>query len=236
MPEIVTPQDLQAADLLLVDAVYFKGKWSNPFKEESTSPAIFTLLDASSKTVQMMEREGNYIYTEDKQLQAIALPYGKGRMDMIVVLPRENGGLPALQKSMNDKAWGALLRRMAKREGLIKLPRFEITYEGYLNEALKGLGMKTAFDPGADFSDMSNRGLWLALIKHKSYLRVTEKTTEAAAVTVAVGSEKAAREAPPARFQMIVDHPFLLGIVDTQTGALVFLGGIVDPKETRAGE
>lgn len=236
IPEIVTQQDLAQAALLLMDAVYFKGKWSNPFEEEDTHHQDFALLNGQTKTVQMMEREGEYIYAEDGRLQAIALPYGSGRMNMIVALPRDKQGLPALQKATDDKAWRSLLKRMAKREGTIKLPRFEIAYEAYLNEALKALGMTTVFG-SADFSPMADGLDFLSFVKHKSYLRVTEKKTEAAAVTVA--GPGMAPPPPPVDagpFEMIVDHPFLLGIVDTQTGALVFLGGIVDPKETRAGE
>ncbi|MEI6503582.1 MAG: serpin family protein, partial [Armatimonadota bacterium] len=234
IPEIVTRQDLGQAALLLIDAVYFKGKWANPFHEEKTKRQTFTLPGGRTKTVEMMERFGGYVYAEDRQLQAIALPYGTGRMNMIVVLPRNPEGLPALQAATGDKAWRALLKRMTKRDGTIRLPRFEIAYEGYLNDALKALGMGVPFTKG-DFSAMGDGIVGLGPVKHKSFLRVTEKKTEAAALTAPPMPGGPAMPRPEL-FEMTVDHPFLLGIVDTQTGALVFLGGIVNPQETRAGE
>jgi serpin B len=237
IPEVLTPQDLAQAALLLVDVVYFKGKWSNPFKEEDTAQAQFTLPGRGQKPVQMMKREGDYIYTEDERLQAIAMPYGTGRMNMIVVLPRDKQGLPALQKAIDDKTWPVLLGKMVKRGGVIKLPRFEMMYEAYLNDALKALGAALAFGPGADFSGLSEVQSWIEFVKHVSFLRVTEKKTEAAAVSAANTTITAPPPPPPSGpFEMIVDHPFLLGIVDTKTGALLFLGAINDPKETRAGE
>jgi serine protease inhibitor len=236
IPEIVTQQNLGQAALLLLDAVYFKGKWSNPFKNENTKQADFSLPGGRQKSVRMMERAGEYIYTEDAKLQAIALPYGVGQMNMIVVLPRDRQGLPALQRAMTDKTWTALLGKMAKRGGTIKLPRFEMMYEAYLNDALKAMGAGMAFGPAADFSGLSKVPTMIGFAKHVSFLRVTEKKTEAAAVSLF--SMKCAAPPPPSfgPFEMIVDHPFLLGIVDTKTGAVVFLGGINDPKETRAGE
>jgi serpin B len=234
-PHIVTQQDLSQAALLLIDAVYFKGKWSNPFNQEYTHQAPFYLLGGKKKTVQMMTNSDAYIYTHGERLQAIALPYGDGRMAMIVVLPRGKRGLPALQESMTEKTWQTLLKRMRLAEGTIKLPRFEIDYEAYINHALEALGMRAAFTSGADFSAMADGIPGLAFVKHKSYLRVTEKKTQAAAASIGAPAA-AGGPGMMGPFQMTVDHPFLLGIVDTQTGALVFLGGIVDPRETRPGE
>jgi serine protease inhibitor len=233
IPAIVTPEDLNQGDLLLMDAVYFKGKWSNEFEKYITRQADFTLLDGKRKSVQMMEREGDYLYTEDDRLQAIALPYGDGRMNMIVVLPREEQGLPALQDKTSDETWKQLMGKMTKREGTIGLPRFEIGYERYLNEALKALGMGVAFTPTGDFSLMGDDIMGLAFVKHKTLLRVTERNTEAAAIAP---SSVVTAAPPPTAFDMRVNHPFLLGILDTKTGSVVFLGSVSDPQETRAGE
>jgi serpin B len=233
--EILTPADLQAASSLIIDAAYLKGRWSNPFEVGKTNNWEFTLQDGKRKSIAMMKREGEYIYAEDRSLQAIALPYGTGRMNMIVVLPSDEQGLPALREAMDATAWSGLLRTMVKRKGEIKLPRFEVTYDAYVTGALKALGMNLPFSGKADFSPMGEGMPPLGFVKHKSFLRVTEKNTEAAAVTsVATATSRLPGGDGP--FLMTVDHPFLLGIVDTKTGALLFLGAINDPKETRAGE
>jgi serpin B len=111
------------------------------------------------------------------------------------------------------------------------LPKFQLDYGNRLVDALKALGMTVAFEPGsADFSGIdSSRQLYISDVVHKTYVKVDERGTEAAAATAIVAYPEAAYF--PGPFEMIVDHPFLFAIVDQQSGAILFVGAIVDPSQ-----
>jgi len=230
IPEITTPQDLAGLWMMLLDAVYFKGKWTDPFEKDKTEDATFTLLEGE-KTVPMMAQVGEYRYLEDHKLQAIALPYGNQRVEMIVVLPAPDNNLADFCQGLNADDFNDLLRNMAKREGTIKLPRFTAKMDRKLNDVLGALGMAEAFDKDkADFSDMSESKVWIDIVRQKSFVKVDEEGTEAAAVTQ-VGMVGAAAPAPGEPFEMIVNRPFFLAIRDAGTETLLFMGAIVEPEE-----
>ena len=107
----------------------------------------------------------------------------------------------------------------------VGLPRFELRWGARLDRPLAALGMPTVFSDTADLTAMSPRGGHLSIVYHKTYLRVDERGTEAAAVTGGVVAESAARD--PA---FVVDRPFLFSIDDRRTGATLFLGTVADPR------
>jgi serpin B len=112
------------------------------------------------------------------------------------------------------------------------LPRFKLAYQATLNDALKALGMGIAFDGRrADFSGMTadgKPGASIDEVKHKAFVEVNEEGTEAAAVT-SIGMVRLTM-APQRSFSMVVDRPFFCAIRDNQTGALLFMGTIVEPE------
>jgi len=230
IPEITTPGDLAGMWMMLLDAVYFKGTWSDPFAKDATEDGTFTLLEGE-KTVPLMAQEGGYRYLEDHKLQAIALPYGNKALEMIVVLPAADANLAEFCQGVNADDWTALLGGMALREGTIKLPRFTAKNDRKLNDVLAALGMGEAFDKEtADFSAMSASEVWIDIVKQKSFLKVDEEGTEAAAVTQ-VGMVGAAAPPPGEPFEMIVNRPFFLAIRDATSGTILFMGAIVEPEE-----
>ena len=114
--------------------------------------------------------------------------------------------------------------------GDVKLPRFKLDYESTLNQALSNLGMDVAFTPRADFSGMrAERDLFISEVKHKAIVEVNEEGTEAAAVT-SVGLTALGISNPPQRFTFIADRPFLMAIRDAQTGAILFIGAVMEPR------
>lgn len=228
IPDITTPDELSKLLVVLLDAVYFKGEWSEPFKKSNTENAAFTLLKGQ-KTVPMMSQSGDYRYLQTDALQAISLPYGNKRMEMIVLLPAKDSSIGALCESLSVEKWDEWLSSMMMQEGTIKLPRFQAKETRKLNDALIALGMGRAFDPDqADFSAMAEAEMWIQFVKQKSFLKVDEEGTEAAAVTQ-VGMEMAALP-PGAPFEMVVDRPFFLAIRHRGSGAILFMGAIVDPQ------
>jgi serine protease inhibitor len=219
------------AVLFLINAVYFKGRWTNVFEESATKDGPFTLLDGRTKAVPLMSRSGEYPYAETGAFQAISLPYGRRRVSMCILLPAKTSSLAQLCQTLTPENWDAWLSQLHSREGTIKLPRFRTECDFKLNDSLKALGMADAFDPArADFTAMSPQAppLWIDEVKHKTFVEVNELGTEAAAAT-SVGMAMSAKMPPAAPFVMVVDRPFLCAIRDNATGALLFLGAIIEP-------
>jgi serpin B len=220
--------------LVLTDAVYFKGRWQVPFDKKETAPRSFHLQGGSTVSIPMMVQNGHYDYLETDALQAIRLPYGDGRIVMYVFLPRKNTGLPDFIRTLDQADWTQLIAQLRRRKGQIVLPRFESTYGHQLNDALKKMGMSVAFGSGANFSRIHPPPPQLQIndVEHKTYIKVDEEGTEAAAATsVGIVASAAMREPPP--FTMVVDHPFFCAITEEQSGALLFAGVVTNPAPPR---
>ncbi len=218
--------------LFLINAIYFKGKWTDKFKKELTSERPFTPAAGNAIRVPMMTQSGSYQYYETPDFQAISLPYGNRRWTMRIFLPSPGRALPQFLKTLTPSNWDAWMRSFRKRDGDILLPRFRIEYEKELNDALKALGMEVAFSRSrADFSSMiqTSERAYINQVRHKTFVEVNEEGTEAAAAT-SVGVSVTSFQQPQARFRMVVDRPFFCAIRDDQTGAVLFLGAISNPK------
>jgi serine protease inhibitor len=219
--------------LVLTDAVYFKGRWKEPFDPRFTSSRSFFLLDGKSVMTPMMMTTSlreTYPYLETDTFQAVRMPYANPRFAMYVFLPRKKDGLQEFLGSLDHQHWKDWTAGFKLREGIIGLPRFQLRYGNKLNDALSAMGMAVAFRPGAaDFSGIeSSRQLYLSDVEHKTFVKVDEQGTEAAAATVVVAVASARHF--PGPFEMIVDHPFLFAIAEQQSGAILFLGTVIDPS------
>lgn len=216
--------------LLLVNAIYFKGQWTEPFNRQLTQDGPFTLPGERQIQVPMMAQRSKYRYYEDRAFQAVALPYGGGRVCMYIVLPRPDVSLERFIHQLNGKDWERWMTHFSNTEGRLVLPRFRIAYEVKLNNTLKDMGMGIAFDRRADFSAMAGDGAHLHIdeVRHKSFIEVNEEGTEAAAVTSV--SMMRASFAPQKLFSMVVDRPFFCAIRDERSGTMLFMGAIVDPS------
>ena len=218
--------------LMLTDAVYFKGRWSSPFKKAQTRPRPFHLLSGDSRQTAMMDQSGTYAYFENQSFQAIRLPYGNQRYAMYVFIARKAAGLPDFIRSLDEAHWTQWTSQFARRSGQIVIPKFETTYSKQLNDALKEMGMRLAFDDRrADFSRI-HPYLFISDVEHKTWVKVDEEGTEAAAATSIGVSVAAMAVAPMPSFVMIVDHPFFFAITEQQSGALLFAGIVMDPTLT----
>jgi len=213
--------------LVLINAIYFKGKWSIEFDKAKTKDLPFTLLDSTTKDVPMMTQHGDYQYYEDEKIQAISLPYGKGRMSMYIFLPKASSSLAEFVSGLDEKTWTDLSSQFRYQKGDITLPRFTFEYSQTLNEALLNLGMDNTFGD-ADFSKMSDSPAFVSGVIHKTFVEVNEEGTEAAAVTAVIMATAMANEPEP--FSMIVDRPFFCAICDNETGAILFMGAVTEPK------
>lgn len=216
--------------LFLINAIYFQADWSESFDEKQTREIPFNIADRTSKDHPVMFREGEYRYLEGDGFQAVAIPYGKNeRLSMYVFLPDNGVTLERFCEGFNAGAWNDWLNSFQKIEGQLGLPRFQFEYESSLNSVLKSLGMEIAFDEGlADFSGIrpAPPNLYVSEVKHKAFVEVNEKGTEAAAAT---SVEMKFTSAPLDWFSMTVDRPFFFSIVDDQTGAILFMGSVAEP-------
>lgn len=215
--------------LFLINAIYFKGNWTKPFDKSQTTERPFNLQNGSQKQQPMMSQSGKYRYYENDSFQAVSLPYGKGRMSLYVFLPNTTTNLDTFQQQLNSDNWQQWMNQFQIRQGSLQLPRFKFDYEIKLNEALKSLGMSIAFSPIASFDNMTSASVAINEVKHKTFVEVNEEGTEAAATT-SVGVALTSARMPEAPFKMIVDRPFFCAIRDNQTGTILFMGSIKDPK------
>ncbi|NEP59760.1 MAG: serpin family protein [Symploca sp. SIO2G7] len=224
-------EQLQPDDVLfLINAIYFKGNWSEQFDKSKTTERPFYLTDGTTKQHPMMSQVGNYRYTENDSFQAISLPYGRGRLSLYVFLPREQTNLQAFQQQLTPENWQQWINQFQMRDGEIQLPRFRFDYDIQLNNALKALGMETAFTASqADFSNMTSVPVKIDEVKHKTFVEVNEEGTEAAAAT-SVGIAVTSAVIPKSPFQMVVDRPFFVAIRDNQTRTVLFMGSVVEPE------
>ncbi len=218
----LSPSDL----FILLNAVYFNGKWQNAFDKTATSDEDFHLQDGVLEKVAMMKQQGKFPYFENEDFQAIRLPYGEGRLGMSILLPREGKDLTSLIDELTTANWSQWTTSMQEREGQISLPRFKVEYQKTLTEGLISMGMGPAFQGDAFDGMAAVQPLFLDDVIQKTYIDVNEEGTEAAAATGAFVTTAYNPEQP---FEMKVDRPFLFAITDSATQTVLFLGSIVSP-------
>jgi serine protease inhibitor len=229
IPKILDQLDADSL-LVILNAVYFKGDWSIPFMPRITLKAPFTLTGGTRKTVQMMSNTDHWEYAEEKEGQAIRLPYGSGRYAFYVFLPSSLNGLPAFVKNFSSERLEMWRKSLRMNEVWLQMPRFELQDDHDLERVLPDMGMPKAYTNQADFSGISSYPLKISRVKHKTFLKVDEQGTEAAAAT-AVTLVAGAAFSPKKIIEMRVDHPFLCLIRDDETGLVLFIGVIENPSE-----
>ena len=231
IPTILPDGDYSQTIAILVNAIYFNATWTHPFDPNLTTDAPFTLADGSKLNVKMMHADGTYAYFKGPHFQALRLPYGTGRLNMLLLLPDSDSSLNSLLTGLTPDVWTGWLTQFQNKTGAIGVPKLTSSYGATMNETLKTLGMQLAFDPSlADFSGLTqipSANAYIQGVFHKTLLRIDEKGTEAAAATgVTIGITSA----PVLDFQMTLDRPFLCAIQDEKTGVILFLGTIVRPS------
>ena len=216
--------------LFLANAVYFKGKWANPFDANDTKDRPFYLHGGGQKIIPMMTKTKTFTYRRGTGYQAVRLAYEGENLAMYVFLPDTNSSPEKLLGIMNGDVWQRITKPgFSEKEGTLMLPKFKLEYSVELKQPLQALGMQAAFDMDkADFSGIATN-LYISAARQKTFVEVKEEGTEAAAVT-GMNMQSSGIAMPPRNpFQMIVDRPFLFLIEDNQTGTILFMGVIFDP-------
>ena len=242
-----------ATRLVLANAIYFKGDWTEPFPKNRTVETNFTLTSGETTKAQLMKKdedetvryaafnadgsffptpkfdfgEGKPKYPGKDGFSMVELPYRGGSMSMVVIAPNDPGGLPALERKLNASSVSQWIAAMKDRKTNIRLPKFKMETSYDLNETLAALGMPSAFDPSrANFSGISSsEKIFIDQVAHKSFIEVTEEGTEAAAASGFVGELSIEPFAPT----FSADRPFVYLIRDKKSGSVLFLGRVLNP-------
>jgi len=234
---IVDPNQFSVDTLLvLTNAIYFKGVWTNEFGKRATKDEPFYLEDGTQKNVPLMHQRGDFVYGEAENLQLLQMPYRGNRLSMLAVLPRARDGLAAVENTLDAGRLGEWMAGMRQREVDVFFPRFRMETGFDLTETLKDMGMAVAFEPEADFLKMielsgqsaPEQRIWLSSVLHKAFVEVDEEgTTAAAATAVSTLAESVSIPEPPPVFR--ADHPFLFLIRDDVSGSILFMGRVMKP-------
>jgi len=225
--------------LVLVNAVYLKAPWETAFPAHLTKPAPFLTGAGTTVEVPTLNRTGSMGYHKGDGYTVVTVPYFGGALQFLVVVPDDPAGLSAVAKAMVADRWRAWAEA-PRQEVTLYLPKLKMEPPAVkLSQALKGLGMRGAFDdpPGsADFDRMAPRRpddyLFISEVFHKAFLELDEKGTEAAAATAVVMQRATAfrPEPKPEPVVVRVDRPFLFAVQHRASGACLFLGRVEDPR------
>jgi serpin B len=216
--------------LVLCDVLYFKGNWRSQFEEKKTRPAPFHLSAKETAEVPMMSQDAEFkmAWDEGGLATLLELPYYGGDLSMVIILPQALDGLAEVEEALtNDKlnSWLARLDEARPNKTWVHLPRFTTRQSVNLRPVLNSLGVVSALKYGADFSGMDGTtNLFLGCALQRTFVEVSERGTEAAAVEVLEVRTMGMHSLFNA------DHPFLFLIRDRGSGTILFLGRLADPR------
>jgi serpin B len=224
--------------LVLVNAIYMKVPWADPFPESATKPLPFHPGAGAPVEVPTMTTEKSFGYTKSNGLTVVSIPYHARDLQFLIILPDDVNGLAKVEAALTaDKLAG--WAKLPNQQVRLFLPKFKMQPPTLpLGDALQKLGMTTAFDkpPGsANFDKMAPRHLpndylYISDVFHKTFISVDEKGTEAAAATAVAMLAAGIEMRPPQAIEVKVDHPFIFAIQHRASGACLFLGHVVDPR------
>jgi serine protease inhibitor len=211
---------------VIANVIYFKGQWSTEFDPSLTAPAPFTLMDGTQVSVPMMHQSATYGYLQGANFQAVRIPYGAGRLSMLVVMPNAGTSLNSFVAGLTPDMLNGWVGQLQTGMGNLSMPKFTTSYGASLVQPLTTLGMQAAFcaDPQASFP-----GIGLVCIQdveHKTIVEVDESGTVAAGATTITLAPTAVQKP---LFTLTLDQPFLYAIRDDKTDELLFIGTMTNP-------
>jgi serpin B len=220
--------------LVLTNAIYFNAAWEYPFNEKVTANGPFYLLDGGQVTVPMMKQAESFGYDEGEGYQAVELRYDIGELSdgkalsMVILLPA-SGNFGAFEEGLQAQKVDAIISDLQNTRVVLTMPQFKFESQFSLKDTLADMGMPDAFSPDdADFSGMTgNPELFISDVVHKAFVAVDEAGTEAAAATAVIVGTTSVPTEPPV--EVTIDRPFIFLIRDIQTGAILFVGRVLNP-------
>ena len=235
--DLLSPGAVNAESLLvLVNAIYFKGKWLKPFKNWRTRKVDFYPEKSKSVRVDMMngEEKVRYILDSNSGYSAVELPYRDGNIAMVFILPNAIEGLVDIEKKIDTGLMSDVLKKLKTADSpevILGIPKFKMEAMYELKQDLPKVGIVDMFSPAAaKFSAMlpETPEIFLSSAIHKTFIEVGEEGTEAAVAT-AHRWTLGCHVTPPKQF--IVDHPFIFLIRDMKLDIILFMGRYRVPPE-----
>jgi len=215
--------------LILMNALYFNGKWKEKFESSQTAEDKFLTIDSKSVKKEFMhiEKDFNYAETEDGKIRMCELPYGNGAFVMDVILPDPDVDFKEFIDKMTDEEWKTMFAYRDTQKIQLSLPKFRMEAEYDLRDALMAMGMPLAYQKGkADLKKMCSDDSWILWVDRtiqKTVIDVDENGSEAAAVTAHL-IKGLASPGPGKIIDFNCDHPFMFMIRETTSGAILFMG------------
>lgn len=227
IPEIVD-EVMPDHVMFLINAIYFYGQWQNKFDAKDTKKEAFYPESGSEVDVNMMHQEASLGYSINDLFTMVEMPYGNGHFNMVALMPNEGKKVSDIVNAMDDDSWSAWMESLNMQEVILGFPKFKFEGDYQLNEPLIRMGMPLSFSGSADFTGiLSKGGIFISKVKHKTFIEVDEKGTEAAAVT---SVEMIITSVGPQKIQFTANKPFVFAITEKDTNTILFLGKLMMPE------
>jgi serpin B len=230
--KLLKPDDLcSETKLVLVNAIYFYGTWSQPFMKHLSDEKSFYLSGKEKVTFPFMNGKSGYKYYEDESIKALDLPYNRNQASLIIFLPRGIDDINKLEEKLDYQYFDAVTSAMMFQEVSVSIPKFKLEAKVNLEEKLSDMGMTDAFTPFvSDFSAMSPAAdLYISKVIHQAFINLDEAGTEAAAATAVIMTKETSAKPIEVAKEFRADHPFIFVIRDNTTGSILFMGKLMKP-------
>ena len=212
--------------MLLINAIFFKGKWKSQFESDKTVTGPFVKPDGVIAEVPMMKQKSDFKIFNGEGFVLAEFPYGQSNFVMDLILPDENVDMDNIIQILNSDSLREWIGKMIFTETDLSFPRFKYGYKKQLKESLTNMGMGIAFTENADLSNISDLGILINDVTHQAFIETNEEGTRAAAATIV---DIGLTSMPADPFVLNIDHSFLYLIRETSTNTIIFLGRVADP-------
>lgn len=212
--------------LVLTNAIYFKGKWKEPFEPEKTKERDFTIADGSKVKHQFMSADKTFGYFKADNFAALEMDYKGEELSMLIILPNEGKPLSEFEKTFTVEKYNDIVKAIEPQKTLVFIPRFTVESDFSMKKVLGEMGLTVPFSDDADFSGISgNKDLKISDAYHKAYIEVTEEGTTAAAATAVV----VAMKSMPNFNVFDANRPFMFILRHKPTNTILFIGRVAKP-------
>ncbi len=209
---------------IILNALYFKSEWQQPFKTENTVSKEFTNSDGTVSNVATMCKKEYMPYFKTEKYELVRMNYGNGAYAMTLLLPSKDSSLGEVLQTLDAEAWATWKSNRVVKDCMLEMPKFTIDTRFDLDGYFGSMGIKEVYDANkADLSAMSDRAVHLSRSEQFTRIEVDEKGTVATAVTKHELWDTDVYFEP---VEFHIDRPFAFIIEETSTGAVLFTGRV----------